>query len=417
MGKFVTKTTLAFVLLLSIFLGGINEVKVVAASNEGALQPLEEMINNINKKQLSEIPNLWTDDRTKLLADFLNNQENQEKHIGLFNLKNGRIISTKEIPTQFKSQFPTQKDDSLLYYVAIDYQVHQEDEFFINGINYFLVEVQQEQGKWKIAQIADAPVNIITSNGLGFNTQDEKEMQTIIEQRYKGKFVNRQFKTLKTIQTEEKRLFNQKDSKPLTVEAAKAKLGITDNSVSVTLDSEHKEPGLISVYLTNPENQRDYGCSGCVRNIAFNYYVENVLPNEWRSEWHIASLRTGAIVVKMYGWYAVYHHLAGSVGAAIFDDTRSQVFKSDSATSRAVQACLDVMGQGIHRKDNQSLFLTEYRAGAVGNAGIKASGRVSQNGSNYLANIGWLPYEILKYYYNDSDKVGGVGKEYQFFVY
>ncbi|WP_257140282.1 MULTISPECIES: hypothetical protein [Bacillus cereus group] len=75
------------------------------------------------------------------------------------------------------------------------------------------------------------------------------------------------------------------------------------------------------------------------------------------------------------------------------------------------------MGQGIHRKDNQSLFLTEYRAGAVGNAGIKASGRVSQNGSNYLANIGWLPYEILKYYYNDSDKVGGVGKEYQFFVY
>lgn len=49
--------------------------------------------------------------------------------------------------------------------------------------------------------------------------------------------------------------------------------------------------------------------------------------------------------------------------------------------------------------------------------GTQSSGRVSQWGSKYWADKGWLPYEILGYYYNGSSKVGGSGKEFEFFNY
>lgn len=71
----------------------------------------------------------------------------------------------------------------------------------------------------------------------------------------------------------------------------------------------------------------------------------------------------------------------------------------------------------MHRKDNKALFLTEYAAGTSGSPGTQSSGKVSQWGSKYWADKGWLTYQILGYYYDGSSKVGGAGKQLEFFTY
>ncbi|MBV6714411.1 hypothetical protein [Paenibacillus chitinolyticus] len=54
--------------------------------------------------------------------------------------------------------------------------------------------------------------------------------------------------------------------------------------------------------------------------------MKNTLPNEWSPNFKEESLKAGALVVKMYGWYAAYYPLANQVGADIYADTRSQAF-------------------------------------------------------------------------------------------
>ncbi|MGM0836336.1 MAG: hypothetical protein ACQEV7_09275 [Bacillota bacterium] len=119
----------------------------------------------------------------------------------------------------------------------------------------------------------------------------------------------------------------------------------------------------------------------------------------------------------MYGWYAVYYPLASAFGAHVYDDTRSQVYIYGSERSSTSTAVIDARGIGIHRKDTQALFLTEYLAGTLGSAGTRSTGKVSQYGSKYLAEQGWFVNEILGYYYDGSSKVGGTAKTFEYFTY
>ena len=49
----------------------------------------------------------------------------------------------------------------------------------------------KENGQWKIAQFSNAPVEILSSNGYGFGTVDEKQASDILK-RYEneGKLLN-----------------------------------------------------------------------------------------------------------------------------------------------------------------------------------------------------------------------------------
>lgn len=56
---------------------------------------------------------------------------------------------------------------------------------------------------------------------------------------------------------------------------------------------------------------------------------------------------------------------------------------------------------------NGKLFIAKYGRGKEGEAGRKGQGLVSQYGSHYLAQQGWSPTDILRYYYDDSDLFAG----------
>ena len=76
-----------------------------------------------------------------------------------------------------------------------------------------------------------------------------------------------------------------------------------------------------------------------IRSVAFQTYVENVLPNEWVSGWDGDALKAGAVAVKSYAWYWVTHfggYLNGNQSNCfdVTDDTNFQVYKANSAQPR-----------------------------------------------------------------------------------
>ena len=92
---------------------------------------------------------------------------------------------------------------------------------------------------------------------------------------------------------------------------------------------------------------RTSSTAASIQTVAFQTYVENVLPNEWISSWDADALGAGAVAVKSYAWYWVTHY-GGYQGATataascfdVTDDTDFQVYKANTATARTTAAVL-----------------------------------------------------------------------------
>jgi hypothetical protein len=402
-----------FILLLSLSMG-VSSLFILQTSTIQAADPysvVEEFIYYQNQQQWEKAIALWDEPHREKLQTFIHNRMNRQNGLGLYNIKKAKIVRWKELKPDVAYPYSYIVDDrAKYYYLAVEQQVHKEDKYNLNGLNYFLVVVTQKNGEWKISQFSTAPVDLFVAQRLGFGTSDELGMANILKQRYLGNVVNRSGRILERLSIPESSMIKKGTSlinwRPQT----------TQNEFSAQA-RHHQEPTSIRVYLSQKKNKRHYGCpNGCVRRINFKYYIRNVLPNEWVPSWHSNSLKTGALCVKMYAWYAFYYPLANSVGADVYDDTRSHVYLVNSSHPATDKAISSMDGIGMHRQDNKMLFLTEYSAGYY-MLGGKSSGKVWQWGSKYFADRNQKPAQILSYYYSGSKKVGGRGKKIEFFSY
>lgn len=396
---------LFLVVSLMIFSLSFQNTQVNAATNS-PMSTIETLVKLINQESWQSIPELWVSDMKAGISPFFSSNENKQNHKGLFNIKKAKLLDWKELSYEEASPYTTVHDNARYFYFSIDNSVHKDDKYHMNGINYYLSALVQENGEWKIAQFSTAPVDIFVANKIGFSTEDEKKLAENFEKRNEGKFLNRKGEILETNANTN----TLKSNKINIVDEPKNLIG--SENISLLAANDHTVPGYIDVYITNPKN----GNIGSTAMPSFYYYVENVLPNEWGPAWTTESLRAGALAVKMYGWYAVYYPLASAVGCDVYDDTRSQVYIVGTAVTKTTLAVNDTIGKGLHRGDNGQLFLTEYIAGSLSEGG-KAGGKVWQYGSKYFADLGWTHTSILNYYYDGSTKVGGTGKYYVYFYY
>lgn len=85
---------------------------------------------------------------------------------------------------------------------------------------------------------------------------------------------------------------------------------------------------------------RSCSCKSCstVVTVSMETYVKRVLPNEWIASWNAESLKAGAIAVRSYGAWYVYHPVSSSYD--ICDTTCCQKYGSTqySSTDSAVNA-------------------------------------------------------------------------------
>lgn len=144
-------------------------------------------INSINEKKWSDIPDLWVKGQREILINFLNNKQNKNQKVGLFNINKARIVASKQISYEYgKIYIPTRYIETFIdpqiFYVAVNYEVFREDKYHINGVNYFFIITVLEGRKRKIVLTPHVPVNQIIRDGYGYGTADEK---TFYERRIK----------------------------------------------------------------------------------------------------------------------------------------------------------------------------------------------------------------------------------------
>ncbi len=141
---------------------------------------------------------------------------------------------------------------------------------------------------------------------------------------------------------------------------------------------------------------------GRVDRVAFKTYVKNVLPNEWVPSWPSASLDSGAVAVKSYGWYWALHSTRKTSGGACYDvrdDTADQVYKPSSAQSSTSSAVDRTWSTRMSRSGN--ILAAHYCSTTTACSGWVDGNWMSQNGSRDLANAGQDFRAILRHYYTD----------------
>ena len=167
--------------------------------------------------------------------------------------------------------------------------------------------------------------------------------------------------------------------------------GITVSRQSYGFVSYQSQPSYIKVKDEN----------GTVKNVAFSTYLKNVTYNEiGNMGYYDEAIKANVMAIKMCGWWA---HAAGYRSAEGCDIKYGDVaYKSSYQTKPAITNAINAVdGKKLVSSDGQ-LFFTSYFAGSS-NADGKNSGRLRQNGSNYLASTKSYTYtEILHYYYDNS---------------
>jgi peptidoglycan hydrolase-like amidase len=164
------------------------------------------------------------------------------------------------------------------------------------------------------------------------------------------------------------------------------------------------EPKVVRVAIreNNPWGQPDpRGRIMYVKTYRWEDYLRNVLPNEWSPGWHYNSLRAGAIAVKMFAWY---HHLYPiKVSGFTFDVDNTVNFQAfiERTNQPETDTAINSVAHLAYVKRDGEIFELNYRAGYRGspNAQYRNAQKMSQWGSQYWAERGRSPLEILQYYY------------------
>ncbi|GAA3212123.1 SpoIID/LytB domain-containing protein [Actinocorallia longicatena] len=139
-----------------------------------------------------------------------------------------------------------------------------------------------------------------------------------------------------------------------------------------------------------------------VDRVSFKYYVKNVLPNEWYSNWPKESLRAGAIAVKNFGWYWSLNSASKTPSGKCYDvtdHTTSQVYRPGSATA-ATNAAVDATWN-TEMTRNGKILQAQYCQTTTACGHWVTGNWMSQNGSRDKARAGWSHSRILKYYYRN----------------
>lgn len=157
--------------------GGAQESETVYAASADAVR---RTIDAVNTQDWDQFIDLQAEENQQDYRRFAANPSNAEKHTGLFNILSAKIVEIKELPLAAASAL-TEIDSYqqkylqvAAYYIGVDYTVYQETEDYFNGVNYELVITVFEDGAWKIAEMSNAPIEILIDKGYGFGSADER---------------------------------------------------------------------------------------------------------------------------------------------------------------------------------------------------------------------------------------------------
>lgn len=293
-----------------------------------------------------------------------------------------------------KVEYPILIDNDTVqsFIVALDCTVNKENQYFFNGVNYFLTVLAEEDGEMKIVQFNRPSVEMLEQVVVPVLTEaradcsDEIAGINVIRQAERGLVVNADNEIL----TEGFLLVgvSYNEGEAISVHAS----GTTNFPVLGSYEY-YSYPSTITVKM-------DVTGDGEIVTVDFETYLKNTLPKEWMGGWSTESLRAGAYCVKMVGWYRTIKPYKPTEGCDTSQETQRYVPNSEYPTTNNAVAYVE--GYGMANSEGK-LFFSEYFDGVQGSAGTQHSGKLSQWGSQYLASKENYYHEtILNYYYSGS---------------
>lgn len=362
------------------------------------LSIVKEQVNAENQKDTEKMTKIWTTETSPLIKQvhhhgYSHGEEGEQAtKAGINTIESAKIVDSRPLPAELVSSISNfsyyesryGEENVKPYYVAVDYKVKQESDFYQNGVNYFLAIVVKEDDEWKMAEFSVAPVDLISKNNEGFNTEDEKKVIELQKRRVFGGAVTNQQGNLLFYNTPSEYILH----------------GGTHLHMAQRLRTP---PKVIKVFITNKHN----GKVGTVKEIDFNDYIKNVLPNEWDLSSKDEALKAGALAVKMYGWYYTKYPGLPLVGAHVRDNTTFQMWvkETEEEKTKITNPHIEsVKNIGFYSENLDNLFAPQYRRSSKD---WKGSGCMPQLGTMRLAKNGKNFKEILSWYYDNSKELKG----------
>lgn len=138
-----------------------------------------------------------------------------------------------------------------------------------------------------------------------------------------------------------------------------------------------------------------------VKEVPFDDYVVNSLPNEWVPSWQMESLRAGAMAVKMFAWYKLLHPITLDGWDFDLDNTTNfQTYREGNRFDETDAAHQQIRNQAYTLPDGTIVELN-YRAGYERdpNWQYRNANMMAQWGSQYWAEQGYDMLRIMQWYY------------------
>lgn len=157
-------------------------------------------------------------------------------------------------------------------------------------------------------------------------------------------------------------------------------------------------PSFITVHLGSPDS------SAPNITVSFPDYVKNAASSEIYPTWPASSLRANIYAIISYALNRVYTEWYRSRGYA-FDITNSTAYDMSFVNGRNIfddisKIVDEIFNDYIKRIGNIEPLFASFCDGEE----VQCNG-LSQWGSVYLANQGYIPFDILRYYYGDDIEI------------
>lgn len=375
-----------------------NTTKVY--SDIDVINTVNKMVETINSKKWDKFTKYFCEEEQKYYSNyFLDSQiTDGVKQIISMDVIHEYIVSNDEVKDDWLiEEYPNLlKDTNEVYSVIaeINCKVNEENQYFFNGNNFFLIVLAVENDELKVVQFnrpnSDIVNKIIINEKVDSN--DEKKASekglSVLEAAESGLVINAEGEIIS-------------DGFKTVCENEKIRRGITTYAVDPPILNHYTSysyPTQIKVKLNKTGNNR-------IVTVNFTTYMKNVLPNEWIPSWNSTALKAGAYCVKMVGIYRAIKPMSSTGGYNLTQSTQNYV--PNSKTYASTNSAIDsIINMGMANTAGR-IFFPKYVAGTSGSKGTKGSGELKQWGSQKMATEGYSCEQILNYYYSGSDYSSG----------
>ncbi len=369
----------------TIFAKSANE----SADSKNEVSICKELISNFikeaNQKNWNAVANSFSNYDKDTLTEYFNSNSQQDGMKQLISIKllDCRLIDNNEIKDELLIEdYPILKTNSQIYSFIIqaNCKVSEENEFFFNGINYFLVVLTRENSNFKIVQF-NRPMSDSVKECYSDNNSKENEGITVLEKAEDGIAINAN-----------EEILTEGFENIVCTQAQAAKAKKADPPI-LNHYTCYSYPTSLNVKLNITGNNK------VKKNVSISSYMKHTLPNEWIPSWKKQNLIAGAYCVKMI---AIYRGLKPVNSAGINITQSQQMYCPDKPTYKSTNDAINsIKNKGMANHDGK-LFFPLYKRGTKGALGVKHGGELKQYGAESLAKKGHNYEYILNYYYSNS---------------